>query len=155
MQPLGITLSKQDFVLPIRAGNPLDVALLTIQEHWQQLDVAGEQGSPYPLLVVRPGGAETFVLARRAMKSWADEFGYELVDADKDLDFGTPDGVLALKVDQVIKQSLERQLEFAQLQYEHQRHLSQFASNRGPTGFSVGKRGSGLVRNRWPTTLGR
>ena len=32
LQPLGITLSKQDFTLPIQAGNPLDVALLTIQE---------------------------------------------------------------------------------------------------------------------------
>ena len=90
LQPLGITLSKQDFALPIRAGNPLDVALLTIQEHWQQLDVAGEQGSPYPLLVVRPGGAETFVLARRAMKSWADEFGYELVDAEKGFGLWNP-----------------------------------------------------------------
>ena len=96
LQPLGITLSKQDFTLPIQAGNPLDVALLTIQEHWQQLKVAGDHGSPYPLIVVRPDGAETFVLARRAMKSWTDEFGYELVDADKELDFGEPDKLLSL-----------------------------------------------------------
>lgn len=145
LQPLGITLSKQDFALPIRAGNPLDVALLTIQEHWQQLDVAGEQGSPYPLLVVRPNGAETFVLARRAMKSWVDEFGYELVDADKELDFGTLDGVLASKVNKVIQQSIQRQIQLAQQIYERQRHLSQFASNRSAPGYSVTKRGGGSV----------
>ena len=145
LQPLGITLSKQDFALPILAGNPLDVALLTIQEYWQQLDVAGKQGSPYPLLVVRPGGAETFVLARRAMKSWADEFGYELVDTDKDLDFGTLDSVLASKVNQVIEQSLKRQLQLAQQRYARQRHLAQFASNRVAPGFSVTKRGGGSV----------
>ena len=145
LQPLGITLSKQDFALPIRAGNPLDIALLTIQEHWQQLDVAGEQGSPYPLLVVRPGGAETFVLARRAMKSWADEFGYELVDADKDLDFGTRDNVLASKVNKVIQQSIQRQMQLAQQIYERQQHLSKFSSNRSAPGYSVSKRGGGSV----------
>ena len=145
LQPLGITLTKQDFALPIRAGNPLDVALLTIQEHWQQIDSAGEQGSPYPLLVVRPGGAETFVLARRAMKSWADEFGYELVAAEKDLDFGTRDSVLASKVDTVIQQSIKRQMQLAQQMYERERHLSQFSSGRGGRGFSVAKRGGGSV----------
>ena len=146
LQPLGITLTKQDFALPIRAGNPLDVALLTIQEHWQQLDIVGEHGSPYPLLVVRPGGAETFVLARRAMKSWADEFGYELVDADKDLDFGTLDGVLASKVNKVIQQSIDRQMQLAQQIYERNQHLARFASNRAAPGFSVARRGGGLVR---------
>ena len=145
LQPLDITLTKQDFALPIRAGNPLDIALLTIQEHWQQLDVAGEQGSPYPLLVVRPGGAETFVLARRAMKSWADEFGYELVAADKDLDFGTSDEVLASKVDKVIQQSIKQQINLAQRMYERERYLSQFSSDRSAPGFSVAKRGGGSV----------
>jgi len=133
LQPLGITLSKQDFALPIRAGNPLDVALLTIQEHWQQLDVAGEQGSPYPLLVVRPNGAETFVLAR------------QLVDADKELDFGTLDNVLASKVNQVIQLVMQRQMQLALQSYQRQQHLSQFASNRIAPGYSVTKRGGGSV----------
>ena len=145
LQPLGITLSKQDFTLPIQAGNPLDVALLTIQEHWQQLKVACDHGSPFPLIVVRPDGAETFVFARRAMKSWTDEFGYELVDADKELDFGEPDKLLAAKVDQVVQQSIDRQLQLAQLHYERQRHLSQFSSNRNAPGFSVVNRGGGSV----------
>jgi len=145
LQPLGITLSKQDFALPIQAGNPLDVALLTIQEHWQQLKVTGDHGSPYPLIVVRPDGAETFVLARRAMKSWTDEFGYELVDAEKELDFGEPDNLLVAKVDKVVQRSIDRQLQLAQLHYERQQHLSQFSSDRNRPGFSVTKRGGGSV----------
>lgn len=145
LQPLGITLSKQDFALPIQAGNPLDVALLTIQEHWQQLNVTGDHGSPYPLIVVRPDGAETFVLARRAMKSWTDEFGYELVDADKDLDFGKPDDLLSAKVNEVVQRSIQQQMQIAMLRYKRERHLSQFSSNRTAPGFSVSKRGSGSV----------
>ncbi len=145
LQPSGITLSKQDFALPIRVGNPLDVALLTIQEHWQQHDVAGEQGSPYPLIVVRPDGAETFVLARRAMKSWTDEFGYELVDAEKEIDFGEPDDLLVSKLNQVIQRSVDRQMQIALQRYERERHLSQFASDRRASGFRVSKRGSNSV----------
>lgn len=145
LQPFGIRLSKQDFATPIQAGNPLDVALLTIQEHWQQLNVSGEHGSPYPLIVVRPDGAETFVLARRAMKSWTDEFGYELVDAKKELDFGEPDDLLVAKVNDVVQRSIDRQMQIAKLQYERERHLAQFSSNRAGPGFSVSKRGSGSV----------
>ena len=145
LQPSGITLHKQDFALPISAGNPLDVALLTIQEHWQQHDVAGKHGSPYPLIVVRPDGAETFVLARRAMKSWTDEFGYELVDADKQIDFGAPDDVLVSKLNEVIQHSLDRQTRLAQQRYELERHLSQFSSNRNASSFSVSKPGSSSV----------
>ena len=149
LQPLGITLSKQDFTLPIQTGNPLDVALLAIQEYWQQLKVAGDQGSPYPLIVVRPDGAETFVLARRAMKSWTDEFGYELVDADKVLDFGETDNLLATKVDKVVQQSIDRQRQLAQLHYERQRHLAQFSSDRNAPGFSVAERGSSVTTSAY------
>ena len=149
LQPLGITLSKQDFTLPIQTGNPLDVALLAIQEYWQQLKVAGDQGSPYPLIVVRPDGAETFVLARRAMKSWTDEFGYELVDADKELDFGETDNLLAAKVDKVVQQSIDRQRQLAQLHYERQRHLAQFSSDRNAPGFSVAERGSSVTTSAY------
>ena len=145
LQPLGIVLRKQDFVSPIQAGNPLDVALLTIQEHWQQLDVAGEHGSPYPLLVVRPNGAETFVLARRAMKSWTDEFGYELVDTGKELDFGVPDSILTAKVDKVIQSSIDQQFQLAQRRYERAQYLSQFSSNRTRPGFSASTRNGGSV----------
>ena len=82
LQPYGITLTSQDFPRSMDSGNPLDVALLMIRDYWNQLDPNQEQGQPYPLFVVRPSGPRSFAAARKAMKSWVDEFGYELVNAD-------------------------------------------------------------------------
>jgi len=91
LQPSGIRLRKDEFVLPLQPGNMLDSALLANREYWQRYDLVGEEGNPYPLVIVRPEGAETFVLVRRAMQSWDDEFGYELVDGGKMLGFGQKD----------------------------------------------------------------
>lgn len=109
LQPSGIRLKTREFVPPLVAGNMLDSALLAIREYWQRYDLAGAQGNPYPLIVIRPDGAETFVLARRAMKSWDDEFGYELVEADKALEFGPKDPQLAAEIEEAIEEARNRQ----------------------------------------------
>jgi hypothetical protein len=145
LQPLNISIKKADFVLPIRAGNPLDAALLSIQEYWQQSDVAGEQGSPYPLLVVRPDGAETFVLARRAMKSWTDEFGYELVDEKKELNYGTTDPALAQRINELVGRIKSEQYQVAIQQRQLEQHLAQFSSGRPRRGLSASNRNGGFV----------
>jgi hypothetical protein len=95
IQPLGIELKKEDFVPPLGPGNPLDAAVLAIREYWQTHQGDELAGSPYPLIVIRPDGAEGYAICRRALTSWEDEFGYELVESEKELNFGTPD--LALK----------------------------------------------------------
>lgn len=145
LQPLNITIKRSDFALPIRAGNPLDAALLSIQEYWQQHDVAGEQGSPYPLLVVRPDGAETFVLARRAMKSWTDEFGYELVDSKKDLNFGSPDPALASRINDLVQRIKLERYQMAIQQQSLERHLAQFSSGEPRGGLTASNRAGGFV----------
>ena len=109
LQPSGILLETNEFASPLEPGNMLDSALLSIREYWQRYDLAGKYGSPYPLIVVRPDGAETFVLARRAMKSWDDEFGYELVESDKSLDFGDKDPQLDVEVKDAIEEARHRQ----------------------------------------------
>ena len=109
LQPTGIKLKKSEFTPPLESGNMLDSALLAIREYWQRHDLAGTEGSPYPLLVVRPGGEESFGLARRAMKSWDDEFGYELVESDRLLDFGQSDKQLAEIVNQSVNDARNRQ----------------------------------------------
>ncbi len=63
IQPLEIRLEKDEFVPPLATGNMLDAALLAIRAYWERYDLTGKEGSPYPLLVVRPSGAETYVLA--------------------------------------------------------------------------------------------
>jgi hypothetical protein len=109
LQPLGIRLPISEFAPPLVSGNMLDSALLAIREYWQKYDLGGTEGNPYPLLVVRPQGAQSFVLARHAMTSWDDEFGYELVESDKKLDFGTPDDQLAKQVQIAVDDARQRQ----------------------------------------------
>ena len=109
LQPSGIELAKSEFIPPLQPGNMLDSALLAIREYWQRYDLAGTDGSPYPLIVVRPDGAETFVLARKAMKSWDDEFGYELVESGISLEFGRKDLELEKEVKDAIEEARRRQ----------------------------------------------
>jgi len=118
LQPLGIELRVDDFVVPGEPGNPLDAGLTAIKEYWRRFDLAGEQGAPYPLLVVRPSGAQAYAVARRAMTSWVDEFGYELIPERKPIKFGTPDPQLAEEVRKAVEQARKNQALLAeQLQY--------------------------------------
>ena len=109
LQPSGIRLLKSEFAPPLEPGNMVDSALITIREYWKRYDLAGEEGNPYPLIVIRPGGAQTFVLARRAMKSWDDEFGYELVEADTPLEFGKRDPQLVKEIQSAVASAKVRQ----------------------------------------------
>ncbi|MFO0455121.1 MAG: hypothetical protein ACK5Z0_03860 [Planctomycetota bacterium] len=118
LQPLGIELRLDDFVVPGEPGNPLDAGLTAIKEYWRRFDVAGAQGAPYPLLVVRPSGAQAYAVARRAMTSWVDEFGYELIPERKPIKFGAPDPQLAEEVRKAVEQARKNQALLAeQLQY--------------------------------------
>ena len=110
LQPLDIRLGKSDFVDPNRIGNVLDSALLAIREYYQKHGLADDETKPYPLLIVRPEGAWAYSLARRAMKSWDDEFGYELVDRDTPLEFGSSDALLEEEIRATIETAHRRQL---------------------------------------------
>jgi cell division protein FtsL len=109
IQPLGIELHSEDFVLPLGPGNPLDAGVLAIREYWQKHQVSASDGNPYPLIVIRPDGSEGYAISRRALISWEDEFGYELVDADKELDFGKVDPELKSVVEAAISEARVRQ----------------------------------------------
>lgn len=110
LRPLDIRLKKSDFVDPNRIGNVLDSALLAIRAYYEKHGLADDETKPYPLLIVRPEGAWAYSLARRAMKSWDDEFGYELVDRDTPLSFGKSDGQLEKEIRATIETAHRRQL---------------------------------------------
>ena len=130
LQPWGIELRLEDFAVPGEPGNPLDAALTTVKEYWRKYDLAGGQGTPYPLLVVRPSGAQSYALARRAMTSWVDEFGYELIPEDKRLKYGESDHQLAAEIRKAVDQARREQALLAeQLQYR-ERVLQQRAIAR-------------------------
>lgn len=112
LQPEGLLLRAEDFQGPLGPGNPLEVALRAVREHLER--TAGPQaGQPYPLLVVRPGGVLAYAAARAAMKSWDDEFGYELVGDDVKLDFGPPDPALSRLLQQSVAEARRRQAALA------------------------------------------
>ncbi len=109
IQPGAIQLTERDFTFPVLPGNPLDACLLAIRQYQRRNQLESDSGQAYPLLVIRPGGESYFALARRGMKSWDDEFGYELVESDKTLDFGAVDPALIAELNRVIDESLRKQ----------------------------------------------
>ena len=88
VQPEGLLISLNDLRPPFGPGNPLDAALRVLRQTYQQKDSTfGITQPPYPLLIVRPDGIQTYALAREAMSGWDDQFGYELVDNEMELKF--------------------------------------------------------------------
>ncbi|MEX0586072.1 MAG: hypothetical protein WD176_05485 [Pirellulales bacterium] len=109
LQPEGIVLStEEDFAVPADPGNPLAAALRAAKE---QLDLNGRQaeGEPYPLLLIRPDGAITYFIARQALQSWNEEFGYELIEADWKLSFPPADPVVAQAQHRAVEEARLRQ----------------------------------------------
>ena len=102
IQPEGIELYRSDFQPPLGPGNPLAAALRSIREYWAEQGQLGNGGEPYPLLLVRPDGAITYSAAREAMKSWDDQFGYELIEGDMVVAFPPADP----RLDVIVQRSL-------------------------------------------------
>ena len=107
LQPHRIEIDRRDFANVRQPGNPLDAALIAVREYYLKFDLV-DDGFPYPLLVVRPDGAESYVMARHAMAGWDDEFGYELVSGDKAIDFGVQDPQLSDAIEEAIDESKKR-----------------------------------------------
>ena len=159
LQPEGIVLNAADFSGPLGPGNPLDAALRTIREHWQHVEGEASKGEPYPLLVVRPDGATAYSMARAAMASWDDEFGYELVDADMELNFPPSDETLGHLLEGTVRTARQRQamLAAAMPSRFEKRELTSYSipdrehSRAGPmrsapSGYGIGAGGSGERR---------
>ncbi len=103
LQPEGIRFTPNDLDGPTGPGNPLASALRAAREHMlAQRELDPNAGEPYPLLLVRPDGVIAYYAARQAMKSWGDDFGYELIGDDWKLAFQSPDGQLAASVQQAV-----------------------------------------------------
>jgi len=118
VQPEGLLLRAQDFQGPLGPGNPLDAALRIIRAHLEQVHGA-KAGQPYPLVIVRPSGVTAYGAARSALKSWDDEFGYELIGDDKRLDFGTPDPALAAALERTVAVARQKQAAMAAMMPRH------------------------------------
>lgn len=131
LQPYGIMLTTKDFIRPILPNNPLDAALITTREYFLKNNLLDHGGTPYPLLVVRPGGSQSYALARQAMRSWDEEFGYELVASDKELAFGEPDYQLAEEMRIAIEAARNRQRKHVAKEFLLQRNRDNQIANAG------------------------
>ncbi len=149
LQPEGLILGPEDFSGPLNPGNPLDAALRAIRETWKR---SGEPGEPYPLLVVRPDGIVAYQAARQALRGWDDEFGYELVDDEKKLDFGGPNPAMQRMLEQIVGSARERQVMLAAAmprKFQGEDTLTSFAPEDQPElqEAIVAARGSGGLGN--------
>lgn len=131
LQPYEITLTTKDFIQPILPNNPLDAALITTREYFLKNRLFLRGGTPYPLLIVRPGGSQSYALARQAMRSWDEEFGYELVAFDKELTFGKPDSQLEKEMRLAIEAARNRQREHVAEEFLLQRDIDDQIKNAG------------------------
>ncbi len=158
LQPEGIMFGVDDFQGPLGPGNPLDASLRAIREYLARSGSAGSQGEPYPLLLVRPDGIESYAMARLALRSWDDEFGYELLDGQMQLTYPDPDPTLAQLLQRVIEDARSRQAILAAAmpsRFEKQNEIGFVASptsggflpqgggDDGPTGTRTGGFGRG------------
>ncbi len=105
IQPEGVVLYGIDFEAPERADNPVDAALRVVRQYYQETGQLPKGTEPYPLLIVRPSGVDVYGAARASMGSWVNEYGYELVDEDWNVEYPPPS--------QELKERIEKQLEVA------------------------------------------
>lgn len=150
LQPWNIRITKQDFYQPVSAGNPIDAALAAVKGYFNEHELTSREQRPYPLLVIRPDGAQSYGLARRALVSWDDEFGYELVTEDKDLDFGDLDSQLQQEVSAAVEKSKQIQLALkrrrrGQFAGAGGNGGTRFVSDGDPSGSSLARAGLSLI----------
>lgn len=109
IQPEGFVLDAGDFTGSLGPGNPLDACLRAVREYLARNPEFSQAGEPYPLLIVRPDGVLSYAAARAAMKSWDDEFGYELVEQETKLAYPALDPTLKLLLERAVADARRRQ----------------------------------------------
>jgi hypothetical protein len=149
LQPEGIVFEADDFFDAANPGNPLAACLRAIRAYWTRVGGQGVGDDAYPLLIVRPGGAESYLGCREAMKSWDDEFGYELISDDIQLAFPPTDPALVDVLTRTVKDArrFQERLRFAklaQIKNEERRPYLRTTSSQG--GFVMEGDGTGTGR---------
>ncbi|WP_372895778.1 hypothetical protein [Stieleria sp.] len=104
--PEGVAITRTQLEQTSRHANPLDDALRAARYHAMQQ--YGDAIPPYPMLLVRPEGVDSYYAARAAMLDWDDQFGYELVPSDVNLAYPNPDPAMRERMEYAINQALDR-----------------------------------------------
>jgi hypothetical protein len=105
IQPEGVELNLDDFILADRPDNPMDTALRVVRQYYTETNQVQRGTEPYPLLVVRPSGVEAYSMVRQALGSWVNEYGYELVDEDWQMKYPPSSEELRLRLEKQLESS--------------------------------------------------
>ena len=105
--PEGVEVELANLEESVRGANPLDAALRVAR--LRALKDYGDRTAPYPMLIVRPTGVTTYAAARKAMRDWDDQFGYELVPGEVKLAYSQPDLELKKRMEYAIRQAVIEQ----------------------------------------------
>ena len=106
LQPEGIKLTQQDFARPVHVSSPLAAAVRAVQQYYvdyPQARASDEQGAPYPLFVIRPGGVIAYYRASTVLKSIDADYGYQPVAAGWDIEYELPNPVLGKSVARAVE----------------------------------------------------
>ncbi|HXT61291.1 MAG TPA: hypothetical protein VN699_21800 [Pirellulales bacterium] len=108
-QPEGLVLTERDFEGNLGPSSPMSCALRAAREYLARNQLPGEEGTPYPLLLVRPDGIAAYEAAHVTLVESGSEFGYELVGQDWPLEFPPTDPRLTLAMRRAIGEGRLRQ----------------------------------------------
>lgn len=147
IQPEGVVIGPVDLQPPYGPGNPLDAALRAVRAKYAGANTS-LTSSAYPLLVVRPSGVRTYAMARQAISSWDDQFGYELIDEKLELSYPEGEPGLANEIEQAIAAARQRQ---AALVMAMPRKYRQMINHPGDTEFVLNE-GAAEDDGLWPGT---
>ncbi|MCL2347020.1 MAG: hypothetical protein FWC50_02035 [Planctomycetaceae bacterium] len=112
IQPEGVVLRENDFLTAPHPDNPLDAVLRSASVFYTENNLVPQGTRPYPLVLVRANGIDAYYAVRESIKSWGDQFGYELVENDWKLEFPKPNEELKQRLETQLQASRERMLPF-------------------------------------------
>ncbi|MCO6043566.1 hypothetical protein NG895_06570 [Aeoliella sp. ICT_H6.2] len=100
-QPENIVLTPEDFNASVAAGGPLVSAIRAAHQYYKAHGLTSQQKS-YPLVVARPDAASTLYLTTDMLAKLNIDHGYEIVDEDWQIDYGTANPALAQEMSHAV-----------------------------------------------------
>jgi len=109
-QPENALLDENDLKGFTESFNPLLVASQRLMQYWREQAIAVDDprqvARPYILLVVRPKGTISYYVARKMLSNLGDDFGYELIEDDFQLQLPPADPLAKAVIQRAIADTL-------------------------------------------------
>ncbi len=138
VQPEGIVLKEDDFLTASHPDNPLDALLRATSLFYTEQELVPRGTKPYPLIIVRPGGIDAYYAVRESIKSWGEQFGYELVEEDWKLEVPAANEALKQRLEAQLAASRERMIPFKAM------IMQRYAATNRLSGDVTGNRNPGM-----------